>query len=267
MIGVTYVISTIVVLIAIRKYKESKWGKCKNKVQLEGKVAIVTGANSGIGYEITKELARRKARVIMACRDSTATALAVGKLKSELIPPTLLIPMELDLGCVKSIENFVHEVSSTFRQVDILINNAGVSYPNTQRRTTSDGFEIHFGVNYLGHYLLTNLLLDKSMLGKASRVIVVSSLLHEKGQIRLEDLNLQKQYKQQPNPYADSKLACVYFAKELARRSTGKGVGVYAICPGWVYTNLFRHHPRKWFQYILITPVAFLFMRSARQVR
>ncbi|CAH1155267.1 unnamed protein product [Phaedon cochleariae] len=258
-----YILPTFLLLFIIRKVRESKWGKCKNNVQLDGKTAIVTGANSGIGFEIARELAQRKAHVIVACRTLEKAREAClqihAKLKSD---QAVLIPMEVNLASLKSIKNFAEEVNKNHEEINILVNNAGVSFPNSQRMLTEDKFEIHFGVNYLAHFYLTSLLL-KLLSIAPSRVIVVASSLHERGEINLSDLNHLHSTKK-TNLYANSKLANVYFAQELARRIESNHVRVYACCPGWVYTGLFRHS-LKWYHYILIAPVAFFFMRSAKQ--
>lgn len=171
--------------------------------------------------------------------------------------------MELDLASIRSVKNFADEIKSTYSEVHLLINNAGVAYPDAKQKT-KDGFEIHIGTNHLGHFLLTNLLLETLLKAESSRVVIITSTLHEKGMLYLDDLNLENVAK--TDPYANSKLANVYFCKELARRTENTGLTVYAACPGWVYTNLFRHYKRKWYQNLLILPVAFLFMRSSKQV-
>ncbi|VEN63196.1 unnamed protein product [Callosobruchus maculatus] len=261
MYHIVYYVVPVVVLIIVRKYRESKWGKCKNKVKLDKKLAIVTGANSGIGLQLAKELAARNAHVILACRDIEKAREACIYINQKLSADPVLIPMELDLASLQSITKFSEEIKKQFPEVNILVNNAGVSFPNTKRIETEDGFEIHFGVNHLGHFYLTNLLLDVLTAGSA-RVVVVSSSLHEKGEINLDDLNSLSLTKK-TNLYANSKLANVYFAQELAQRTKGK-INVYTCCPGWVYTNLFRHSI-KWYHYFLILPVAFFFMRSPKQ--
>lgn len=172
--------------------------------------------------------------------------------------------MLLDLGSIASIENFVEDIKSTYTQIHVLVANAGVSYPANLACKTKDGFEIHMGTNHLGHFLLTNLLLE--MFDKShSRIVVISSALHEKGTLHLDDLNLEK-VDAKNNAYANSKLANVYFCKELAERTRNTGIKVYAVCPGWVYTNLFRYHTMKWYHYLFIFPIAFFFMRNVEQV-
>lgn len=170
--------------------------------------------------------------------------------------------MELNLASLKSVQMFAQEIHKKYHSINLLINNAGVAYPNDMYITTEDNFEIHFGVNYLGHFYLTKLLLDTLLKDSSSRVVVVTSLLHEKGQIDVDDLNnIQK--KKKTSMYANSKLACAYFTRELAKRQ--KSLKVYACCPGWVYTGLFRHS-KKWYHYIFFLPIAFFFMRTPYQV-
>ncbi|KAK4873184.1 hypothetical protein RN001_015213 [Aquatica leii] len=251
-------IPAVFLLLCLRKYKEHTWGKCLNKIKLDGKVAIVTGANSGIGYEITKELASRGAQVIMACRDLNKAAKAMYQIKQEIQSPVLLIPMELDLRSIESIKTFCNEITSAFVEIHILVNNAGVSFPKNMELTTKDGLEIHYGVNYLGHFVLTNLLLSPLLNAESSRIIVISSTLHERG--TLDNVGAKT-----TDNYANSKLANLYFCKELASRLHGTNVKVMTVCPGWTNTNLFRHHTLKWYQIILIVPVAFFFMRTAKQ--
>lgn len=174
--------------------------------------------------------------------------------------------MTLDLGNLQSVKEFANEILKTFPKVNFLINNAGVGYPNTVRKETNDGFEVHFGVNHIGHFLLTNLLLDRLKASEPSRIVIVSSLLHEKAKLYIDDLNMNNT-DVDTNLYANSKLANMYFCRELAKRVEGSGVNVYAVCPGWVFTRLFRHHKTKWYHYIAAAPVAFFFMRSAIQVK
>ncbi|XP_066250068.1 retinol dehydrogenase 11-like [Euwallacea similis] len=257
-----YLIPAVLLLIIYRKYRERKWGKCTNQVKLLGKVALVTGANSGIGFQIAKELASREAHVIIACRSLQKACSAVEVIKKSLITNVSLAPMEIDLSNLKSVQQFADLVKREYSQIDILVNNAGVAYPRSQRLQTVDGFEIHFGTNHLGHFLLTNELLG--LLEKAhGRVVVVASSLHEKAQLNLKSIR-EFRFKEGENLYANSKLANVYFAQELARRTKDKGINVYALCPGWVYTGLFRHS-FKWYHFILIAPIAFFYMRSAKQ--
>ncbi|KAJ8954077.1 hypothetical protein NQ318_004382 [Aromia moschata] len=210
-----YLLPTILILVLVRKYRESKWGKCKNKVKLDGKIAIVTGANSGIGFEIAKELAFRNAQVILACRNLEKAREACDLIKTSFPEKTniTVIPMELDLASLYSVKNFTDRIKKQYTEINLLINNAGVSFPSNKRVETKDGFE-----------LLE--LLSKS----SSRIVVVSSSLHERGEINLNDLNGLRATKK-TNLYANSKLANAYFSQELAKHTKTKNVKVYCCCP------------------------------------
>ncbi|CAH2068292.1 unnamed protein product, partial [Iphiclides podalirius] len=184
-----------------------------------------------------------------------------------------LIPMQLDLASFESIENFVEVIKAGFHKIDVLINNAGVVVPLSRDEKTKEGFEINFGVNHLGHFYLTNLLLDHLKRASPSRIVVVSSTLHERGKLNFDDLNLKAEIEnakkgrvsERRNPgYCNSKLMNVYFARALAEKLRDTGVDVNVCCPGFCYTNLFRHSVR-WYHYILMAPLALMFMRSAKQ--
>lgn len=169
--------------------------------------------------------------------------------------------IELDLASIESIYKFVDVIKSNYNKIDILVNNAGVSFPDKLHKKTHNGIEIHFGTNHLGHFLLTNSLIDLIKKSDYKRVVIMSSMLHERGNIILDDLNLENR----KSGYANSKLANYYFCKELNKRHVD--LNVYAVCPGWVYTSLFRNHIKKMLMgIVLIIPAAFLFMRSPRQV-
>lgn len=173
--------------------------------------------------------------------------------------------MQLDLSSIKSIQTFAETLNKTENKIDILVNNAGVAYPKKEIKSTQDGFEIHFGVNHLGHFLLTNLLTPSLKAAPSCRVIVVSSTLHQKGNIYLDDLN--GKYKEgKTAPYNNSKLANAYFAREFNRRMKDSNIHVYTVCPGWVNTGLFRNYNLKWYHYIMIAPIAFFCMRAPKQV-
>ncbi|KAJ3661428.1 hypothetical protein Zmor_005823 [Zophobas morio] len=254
-------IPAILVLFGLRKLRERSWGFCKNNTTLNNKVAIITGANSGIGYEVAKELASRNAEVILACRNVDLAKKAIMRIEKELQKKLKLRAMELDLASLKSIEQFVSNVQDQYPYIHILINNAGLAYPKNEIHLTENNFEMHFGVNHLGHFYLTTLLLNTLRKSAPSRIIIVSSSLHEKGEINIDSLETVAQGK---NLYANSKLANIYFCKELAKRAKSTGLCTYAVCPGWVYTSLFRHSIR-WYHYILVAPIAFFFMRSPKQ--
>ncbi|CAH2250003.1 jg12854 [Pararge aegeria aegeria] len=186
-------ISAVVVLGLVRKWRSRNWAKCTSNTCLRGKTFLITGANSGIGLETAKALVKRKARVIFACRDIEKAKQAVAQIRHEQVTGGELIPMQLDLASFESIEKFVEVVKAGFNKIDVLINNAGVVIPLELDMKTKEGFEIHLGVNHLGHMYLTNLLLDLLKKATPSRYFI------------------------------------------------------------------------KWYHYILMAPVAFLFMKSAKQ--
>ncbi|XP_066598231.1 retinol dehydrogenase 11-like [Prorops nasuta] len=263
-----YILFPVIAIIGLlRKCREHTWGKCKSKSNLEGRVFIVTGGNSGIGKETVKELVSRNATVIMACRDLEKARNAITQIRQR-ISSGEMVPMELDLASLKSIREFADKVQKNFKEIHVLINNAGVYVPSKEHALTLDGFEIHFGVNHLGHFVLTNLLLNTLKQSAPSRIVIVTSTLLKSGTIDFSNLNGEKDYIPQTrmNPaYCNSKLANAYFANELARRVKDSSVSVYMVCPGFTYTGLFRHVRRSWFHYIIFSPVALLFLRTANQ--
>lgn len=204
------------------------------------RVAIVTGANSGIGYETAKELARKGATVVLACRSQSKGAAAAGAICQE-IPQANVEAMTLDLASLASVRAFVGAFTGAFDRLDLLINNAGVmALP--KRMETVDGFEMQFGTNHLGHFTLTGLLFDLLAQTPGSRVINVSSGAHRAGRMRWDDL----QHKQSYTPfgaYSQSKLANLLFTNELQRRLDKAGAAVTATAahPGWTATNLQTH--------------------------
>nr|KAG5688356.1 hypothetical protein BaRGS_032924 [Batillaria attramentaria] len=226
---------------------------CKNTETLEGKTVIVTGANCGIGEATALELAKRHARVILACRDVASAENSVKYIRRYTKNGDLVV-RQLDLASFASIREFSRKVLAEESHIDILVNNAGVfQCPYTK---TKDGFEMQMGVNHLGHFLLTNLLLDRLKKSAPSRIIVVSSALHKYGAINFDDFNSEKEYNKRKS-YSNSKLANALFARELSQRLDGKGVNVYCVHPGMVATNLGRHVMSR-FARKLLTPIAVL---------
>ncbi|XP_056594658.1 retinol dehydrogenase 12 [Triplophysa dalaica] len=206
-------------------------------VRLDGKTAIVTGANTGIGKETAKDLAKRGARVILACRDMFKADQAASDIRRE-VENAIVVTCKLDLADTKSICDFAELIYNTEKSLNFLINNAAVAI--CPYSTTADGFEMQFGVNHLGHFFLTFLLMDLLKHSAPSKVINVSSLAHSMGKINFEDLNSEKSY-HPVMAYVQSKLANVLFTRELARKVEEIGVSVYAVNPGVVKTDLVRH--------------------------
>lgn len=252
----------------LRKYRERQWGKCKSKRRLEGKVVIVTGANCGIGKETARDLASRGAIVVMACRNRQAGLEALRDIRTTTGDGDLIV-MDLDLGDMLSIRTFASNFLEKFNNINVLVNNAGVSMPPEDRQKTKDGFEIHFGVNHLGHFLLTHLLLNCIENTPNSRIVIVSSLLYKYGKIDFDNLDADKGWdtKQRNSLYNNSKLANIFHSQELTKRLRGKGVGTFVVSPGFVYTGLMRYSAPKysWFKKLCFLPIMFMFMRSAKQ--
>lgn len=222
-------------LYALRKWTAG--GVCHSKARLDGKTVIVTGANTGIGKETAVDLASRGARVILACRDLARATLAADDIRQRSGNGNVVVK-KLDLASLKSVRQFAKDVLETEERLDILVNNAGImSCPQWQ---TEDGFEMQFGVNHLGHFLLTNCLLELLKKSAPSRIVNVSSLAHETAEIYFDDINLEKDYTPK-KAYKQSKLANVLFSRELSRRLQDTGVTVYSLHPGIIHTELGRH--------------------------
>lgn len=209
---------------------------------LSGSTIIVTGANSGLGYEASKEFARKGGHVVMACRSTDRGESAAETIREEL-PSASLSVHECDLADLNSVESFTEEFSSTYSSLHILCNNAGVMA--IPRSETEDGFETQLGVNHLGHFALTGLLLDQLIeTGGETRVVTQSSAIHENGEIDFEDINSVESYDEW-GAYGQSKLANLLFAYELDRQFRRADLDVTSVgChPGYAATNLQRRGP------------------------
>ncbi|CAB1425696.1 unnamed protein product [Pleuronectes platessa] len=213
-------------------------GRCPSNATITGKTVVITGANKGIGKETAQELAKRGGRVIMGCRDMEKCEAAAKEIRGKTLNPHVYA-CRLDLASMKSIQEFAEKIKREEQRVDVLINNAGVMRCPAWK--TEDGFDMQFGVNHLGHFLLTNLLLEKLKESAPSRVINLASLAHIVGKMDFEDLNWEKKKFDTKQAYCQSKLANVLFTRELAKRLQGTGVTVNAVHPGVVATELGRH--------------------------
>ncbi|MFI6334392.1 oxidoreductase [Streptomyces sp. NPDC050535] len=207
-----------------------------------GRTAVVTGANSGIGYVTARELARKGARVVLACRSEARGSEAADRLRAE-VPGAHVEFVRLDLGDLESVREFAATYERGYDRLDLLINNAGVMA--LPYGLTADGFETQFGVNHLGHFALTGLLLPALLGTPGARVVTVSSFMHALANIDIRDLNSKRQYRRWI-AYGRSKTANLLFTHELARRLAAIGSEVVAAAahPGYADTNLHTAGPR-----------------------
>lgn len=207
---------------------------------LAGRIALVTGANSGIGFETARALARHRAETVLACRDLDKAATAVARIRAE-IPEAKLRALSLDLANLDAVAMGAATYAQTFTRLDILICNAGVMVPPYGQ--TKQGFELQFGTNHLGHFALIGRLMPTLIASGSARVVVVSSLAAHFGHIDFDDLQWQhRRYAKWP-AYGQSKLANLVFALELARRLAAAESVISAIAahPGGAVTNLQRN--------------------------
>jgi NAD(P)-dependent dehydrogenase (short-subunit alcohol dehydrogenase family) len=206
---------------------------------LSGRVAIVSGANRGLGREIARALAQKGALVIMACRDISRGKAAAEKIEA-LHPLGKVVVMPLDLADLVSVREFAASFLAGYDRLDMLINNAGVILvPYGQ---TAQGFEAHFGINHLGHFALTGLLLERLNETPGARIVTMSSQMHLFGAIQFDDLNSEHNYSPW-RAYAGSKLANLLFTYELQRRLASAGQGTIAVAshPGWISQDISQY--------------------------
>lgn len=228
-------------------------GQFRKQTRCDGKVILITGANTGIGKETAKELLKRGGKVYIACRSLDKANQAREDLMAETGKTDIHV-RQLDLCSLESVRAFAKGFLQEEPRLDILINNAGVMA--CPKALTKDGFEQQLGVNHLGHFLLTNLLLDRLKASAPSRIVNLSSLAHRYGTINKRDLNSERSYNQ-VTAYCQSKLANVLFTRELAKRLEGTGVTTYAVHPGTVNTELTRHMGSLFFllEHNLVQPI------------
>jgi NAD(P)-dependent dehydrogenase (short-subunit alcohol dehydrogenase family) len=210
-----------------------------------GRVAVITGATSGLGLETARVLAQHGATVVLAARDQARTAAAADQIravKADSVETGTVETAELDLASLESVRTAAADLSARFPRLDLLINNAGVMMPPYS--LTKDGFELQFGTNHLGHFALTGLLLGSLLAQPGSRVVTVSSNAHRSGRLNFADLQSARHY-QRMAAYSRSKLANLMFTYELQRRLSAAGAHTIALAahPGTARTELARHLP------------------------
>ena len=202
---------------------------------MSGKVALVTGSTSGIGFQIALGLAQLGATVTLGARSEARGQQTVDRIRSE-IPDSEVTYLVADLSSMGQVRTLAAETLARHPAMQVLVNNVGGYF--MQRRLTADGYERTFALNHLSHFLLTRLLLDRLTSGAPARIVNVASAAHFNGRMRFEDLGYRRGYRLGLAAYAQSKLANVLFTKELARRLSGTGVTANAVHPGLVRTGL-----------------------------
>jgi NAD(P)-dependent dehydrogenase (short-subunit alcohol dehydrogenase family) len=230
-----------------------------NAPKQTGRIAVVTGANIGLGFEVAMALAEKDCTVVLACRNLQKAEAAKADILTKHAKATVTC-MQLDLSSLKSVHGFAAAFSKRYATLDLLINNAGIMMP--PYTLSEDGFESQLAANYLGHFALTGLLLPVLTKTANSRVVSLSSLAHKWGGIRLDDPQFKTGYDKK-KAYGQSKLACLMFAYELQRRLTQSGHTTLSVAahPGVSATNLFQHMP-KIIQ--VLSPLTSLMFQSAK---
>lgn len=216
-----------------------KW-TAENIPNQAGKIAVVTGSNTGIGFDTARMLAENRAKIVIAVRTIEKGEKAADKIRKKFADADINV-MELDLADLESVKKFAENFKNEYSQLHLLINNAGVMIPPYTK--TKDGFELQFGTNHLGHFTLTAHLLDVLKRTDNSRVVSVASLAHTRGELDFDDLNWESRSYSKWSAYGDSKLANLYFTYELQRKFEQNNYGTIAVAahPGGTSTDLARH--------------------------
>jgi len=219
--------------------KNKRW-TAENIPSQKGRVVIVTGSSSGIGYEAARVLANKEAKVIVAVRNMEKGEVAKAKIINQNKNADVEV-IKIDLSDLSSVKSFANEFVKNYDKLDILINNAGVMIPPYSK--TKDGFELQMGTNHFGHFALTLQLLDLIKSTPNSRIVNVSSGAHKFGNINFDDLNWENRKYKPMSSYGDSKIANLYFTSELAKKLSGNdnNILVTSAHPGWTATDLQRH--------------------------
>ena len=249
-----------VILVLLRRF--IRGGVCYSKERLDDKTVIITGANTGIGKETAIDLAKRNARVIIACRNVERGEQAERDIRNLSKNNNVHFRL-LDLASFASIRKFCSQILAEEPRIDVLINNAGIMCCPYWK--TEDGFEMQFGVNHLGHFLLTNLLLDRIKEAPAGRIVVVSARAHRFAkEINFADINSTQVYSR-VSAYAQSKLANNLFTMALHKRLAGTNVTVNCLHPGIIYTELIRYLRIPLWIKNLLGPLVMLVMKTPWQ--
>ncbi|XP_032685548.1 retinol dehydrogenase 13-like isoform X2 [Odontomachus brunneus] len=234
---------------------------CPSDDRIDGEVVIITGASSGIGKEIALELARRGGHIILAVRDVAAGEKVARQIRD--ISGRDADVKAIDLSSLKNVQNFVNLLGT--EKIDILVNNAGIVFHPFEK--TTEGFEMHFVTNYLGHFLLTQLLLPRLYAARQSRIINISSQAHTISTVHVEDLNLERNYTAR-EAFGQSKLALILMARHMSKLLKDTNVTINTVNPGIVRgTRHMRYSPfnSTFLIKLIMQPWMWLFLKSAVQ--
>ena len=245
----------------------------KKQYELDGKTIIITGGNVGLGYEAAKDLARRNGKIVLACRNLDKGEEAASSI-TKVTGNDDVSCLKLDLASLTSVKEFITEVQSKYESIDVLILNAGVWFPMENKMKTKDGFEIHFGVNHLSHFLIAKSLVPQLEKSPDGRVVFVSSSLMKQGKLDLDSAIYDGRVEMDddgkpkktfaPTGYCDSKLmnalTCTQFASILP-----PSISTYSVCPGFCRSSLARNVTMPFYQKLLVGPVMLMIQRTQRQ--
>ncbi|XP_075951995.1 retinol dehydrogenase 11 [Anarhichas minor] len=255
-----WAVFTAVLAVVVRIQRRGPWDPQACSVRLKGKTAIVTGANTGIGKFIALDLARRGARVILACRSEARGTAALKEIREKTGNSDIHLRL-VDLSSLDSVREFAKGILTEEKALHILVNNAGVS--GLPRQITKDGFESSFATNHLGPFLLTNLLLDLMKSSAPSRIVTLASVNHKKGVVDFSHFHGENLTYHMDSVYNHTKLHNVICTKELARRLEGTGVTANSVHPGIVMTEVLRHYPLM--IRFIFNLVGFFFFKSSEE--
>ncbi|XP_056398977.1 retinol dehydrogenase 11-like [Hyla sarda] len=254
-------VCSVVLAVVLRMQRKGNWEARKCRANLTGKTAIVTGANTGIGKHVALDLARRNARVILACRSRERGEKALAEIKNQTGNKNVILSI-LDTSSIASVRAFAERILKEEKRLDILVNNAGAS--GLPHGLTPEGLEVTFATNHLGPFLLTHLLLDLLKRTAPSRIVILSSFMHGQGNIDTSNIwgkNLEKN--KLNDTYNCTKLMNTIWAKDLATKLKGTGVTVNSVNPGIVVTEAMRNY--SFILRFIFNLVGFFFFKTAEE--
>ncbi|CAN9512429.1 unnamed protein product [Ophioblennius macclurei] len=255
-----WAVSTALLAVVVRAQRKGSWNPRACAVRLTGKTAIVTGANTGIGKLIAMDLARRGARVILACRSEARGTAAMNEIRKQTGNSDVHLRL-VDLCLLSSVREFASRIIKEEKALHILVNNAAVS--GLPREITKEGFEASFATNHLGPFLLTNLLLDLIKSSAPARIVTVSSANHKQGKVDFTHFHGENLVHKMDQVYNHTKLHNIICTNELARQLQKTGVTANSVHPGVVMTEVMRHYP-AWLRCIF-NFIGFFFFKSPEE--